>query len=443
MRTRIDHILLTPGAVGEKHIPFVTDAELHIDGNRIVYAGTREGAPPFEADTHIDGKGCLAMPGLINMHTHTSMTLMRSVGTGLRLHDWLHQAIYPLEAHYDYEITRAGADLGVMEMLRYGTTCFCDMYMNMDAVLDSVCDSGMRATLSYCSIDLDGTCSDFPPAIDFVEKCRARACERVRPAVAPHAENSTTPKLMREIVAYSRREGVPVHVHVSETKADVDGCMKRHGMTPPAYLESMGVLDCDVIAAHCVWVTDEDIQIFKRHGTTLVHNPVSNLKLASGIAPVAKMLDAGCRVTLGTDGVASNDNLNLWEEIKLMPLLQSGTALDPTLIAPAQVLACATINAAKGLGYDDLGLLLPGYLADLILVDVSGPSMTPHNDLETSLIYAANGGDVRMTMADGRVLYQDGRYLTLRPERVLSRAREAIASLRERAKAKAGNQAQK
>lgn len=188
-----------------------------------------------------------------------------------------------------------------------------------------------------------------------------------------------------------------------------------------------------MLAAHCVWVTDEDIELLARRGVTVLHNPVSNLKLASGVAPVAKMLKAGCSVALGTDGVASNNNLNLWEEIKLMPMLQKGTTLDPTVVSPAQVIASATSVGAKALGYENLGLLKPGYLADLILLDVSGAHMCPSNDLESNLVYAAQGSDVTMTMVNGRMLYRNGEYTTLNPENVRRRAAREAQALIERA----------
>jgi 5-methylthioadenosine/S-adenosylhomocysteine deaminase len=231
--------------------------------------------------------------------------------------------------------------------------------------------------------------------------------------------------------------GLVVHTHVSETDFDLQGSLTRRGLTPPAYLESLGLLDGPVIAAHCVWFNDADIDIFRKHGATVAHNPISNLKLASGVAPVAKMLKAGVNVAIGTDGVASNNDLNLWEELKLMPMLQKGVTLDPVVVSPMQTLAAATVVGAKAMGYADLGLLREGYLADLILLDLNTAHMTPATDLESNLIYAAQGGDVRLTMVNGKVLYRDGAFTTLNREAILADARDGAREMQRRLAAEA------
>lgn len=435
MRTRITNILMTPGVTNEAHIPFMDDAEILIDNSQIVYAGRREDAPAFEADETIDGKGALAMPGLCNMHTHTPMTLLRSIGSDLPLDRWLNEAIFPVEKHLTDEAVRAGTDLGIMEMLRFGTTSFNDMYMHMDMEAEAVRDSGMRALLGHGVVDFDESCADLLPNIALIEKWNHAADDRIRVALAPHSEGATTQKVLEKIRSAAETYQVPVHIHVSETKLDYDGSIKRRGLTPPQYLDQLGLLDYPVLAAHCVWFTDEDIELFARKGTVILHNPVSNLKLASGVAPIAKMLQAGCKVALGTDGVASNNNLNLWEEIKMMPMLQKGITLDPTVVSPAQTIAAATSVGAKALGYSHLGLLREGYLADLILLDLNGAHMSPCNDLESNLVYSAQGSDVRMTMVQGKVLYRDGEFTTLDPKLVVERARKQASLLFERAQA--------
>lgn len=435
MRTRITNIMMTPGVTDEAHIPFINDAEILIDGSLIVYAGKREEAPAFEADQTIDGNGALAMPGLCNMHTHTPMTLLRSIGSDLPLDRWLNDAIFPVEKHLTDDAVRAGTDLGIMEMLRYGTTSFNDMYMRMDMEAEAVRDSGMRALLCHGVVDFDESCSDLLPNIALIEKWNHAADDRIRVALGPHSEGATTQKVLEKIREAAENYHVPIHIHVSETKLDFDGSLERRGLTPPQYLDKLGLLDHPVLAAHCVWFTDEDIELFARKGAVILHNPVSNLKLASGVAPIAKMLKAGCKVTIGTDGVASNNNLNLWEELKLMPMLQKGTTLDPTVVSPAQTIAAATSVGAKALGYENLGLLKEGYLADLILMDMHGAHMAPCNDLEGNLIYAAQGSDVCMTMVHGKVLYHNGEYTTLDPKLVVERASKEAALLLERAEA--------
>lgn len=435
MRTRITNILMTPGVTDEAHIPFISDAEILIEDQLIVYAGKRSDAPAFEADKTIDGQGALAMPGLCNMHTHTPMTLLRSIGSDLPLDRWLNEAIFPVEKHLTDEAVRAGSDLGIMEMLRFGTTSFNDMYMHMDMEAEAVADSGMRALLGHGVVDFDESCSDLLPNIELIEKWNHAADDRIRVALAPHSEGATTQKVLELIRDAAARYQVPIHIHVSETKLDYDGSLERRKLSPPQYLERLGLLDHPVLAAHCVWFTDEDIELFARKKTVILHNPISNLKLASGVAPIAKMLKAGCKVTLGTDGVASNNNLNLWEEIKLMPMLQKGVSLDPTVVSPAQTIAAATSVGAQALGYQNLGLLKEGYLADLILVAVDQAHMYPYNDMESNLVYSAQGSDVRLTMVNGKVLYHNGEYTTLDPKLVIERANKEASLLFERAEA--------
>jgi len=437
LRTKINHVLLTPGVDQEKRIPFIPDAEIHIDGNRIVYAGKSGEAPSFEADKTIDGRGRLAMPGLCNLHTHTPMTLFRSVGSDLPLDRWLSEAIWPLEKFLTYDAVSAATELGILEMLRFGTTSFNDMYFHMDAMGEAVEKSGMRAMLGHGVVDFDESCSDLLPGIAFCEKWNGAANNRIHVNLAPHSEGATTRKVMERTLEEAKRLNVAIHVHVSETSKDREGSLARRGMSPAKYLEDLGMLEKPVIAAHCVWMDDEDIQLFAKRGTFIVHNPVSNLKLASGVAPIAKMLAAGCKVALGTDGVASNNNLNLWEEIKLMPMLQKGTTLDPTVVSPAQVLRAATLTGAEALGYSDLGLLKPGWLADIILVDMYSLHTCPCNDPESDLIYAVQGSDVSLTMVDGKVLYEDGVYTTLDASLAMSRTKKEAERIFEQANAKA------
>jgi len=432
MRTRIMNVTLTPGATGEAHIPFIENAEVHIDDNLIVYAGKSELAPAFTADEIIDGSGTLCMPGLVNLHTHTPMTFLRSVGADLVLDDWLHQAIFPLEKQWDDELIRSATDLGCMEMLRFGTTSFNDMYFHTNVIAEAVRDNGMRALLGHGIIDFDESCADMVEGVAMAGKWNHTCNDRIRFSLAPHSEGATTTKLIQKVVETAKRMELPIHVHVSETDFDLQGCLKRHGLTPPAYFEQLGALELPVIAAHCVWFNDADIEIFRKHGVTVAHNPISNLKLASGIAPVARMLKAGCKVAVGTDGVASNNNLNLWEEIKLMPMLQKGITLDPTVVSPLQTLAAATIVGAKAMGYDNLGLIKEGYLADLILLDLKNAHTTPRIDLESNLIYSSQGSDVCLTMVDGKVLFRNGNFTTLDRDDTLLRAEVGAREMRRR-----------
>lgn len=423
---------LCPGVDQQSHIPFIRHGEVHIENQRIVYAGSTEGAPRFEADQTIEGRGKLLMPGLVNAHTHVPMAILRGVGGDLPLRQWLDDAIFPMERQLDDEMVRVGTQLSMLELLRFGTTSFFDMYMHMDAIVSVVKDTGIRAVLSYGVVDFDESCSDLPAGSDFYEKWHHACNDRIRSALAPHSEGATTKKLMQKLALAAKELDAIVNIHVSETREDHSATLVRQGCTQMQYLRDLGLLERPVNAAHCVWVTDEDIKLIKDYGVTVTHNPISNLKLASGIAPIKKMLDAGCHVALGTDGVASNNNLNLWEEMKLMPLLQRGTLLDPIAVSPAQTLHSATLEGARAMRYDDLGLLKSSYRADMILVDVDRAHMLPDREMEQNLIYAAQGSDVSMTMVDGKVLYQDGVYTTLDEQSILKKANQVYDRLREK-----------
>ena len=252
MRIRITNALLMPGVTNEAHIPFIPDAEVLVDGSRIAYAGPRCEAPSFEAAEVIDGEGMLAMPGLCNMHTHTPMTLLRSIGSDLTLDRWLNEAIFPVEKHLTDEAVRAGSDLGIMEMLRFGTTSFNDMYMHMDMEAEAVRDSGMRALLGHGVVDFDESCADLAPNIALIEKWNHAADDRIRVSLAPHSEGATTEKLLLKVREAAETYHVPIHIHVSETKLDFDGSLQRRGLTPPQYLEKLGLMEHSMLAAHCV-----------------------------------------------------------------------------------------------------------------------------------------------------------------------------------------------
>ena len=265
MRIRIHHITLCPGTEGEGSIPFIENAEVQIDANRIVYAGTSVSAPQFTADESMDGEGCLCMPGMVNLHTHTPMTYLRSVGADLVLSDWLNKAIFPLEKQWDADLIRSATNLGCMEMLRFGTTSSNDMYFYTDVMSQAVEQNGMRAMLGHGIVDFDESCRDMVEGVEMAEKWNHAANDRIRFSLAPHSEGATTPKLLARVTETAKKMGLPIHIHVSETEADVKGCWKRHGKTPPAFLEEIGLLDSPVIAAHCVWCDERDITILQKH----------------------------------------------------------------------------------------------------------------------------------------------------------------------------------
>jgi 5-methylthioadenosine/S-adenosylhomocysteine deaminase len=420
MRTMIEHVLLYTGA------NFVPDACLHIDGPVITYAGAEKLAPPFAAQQRVDGRGRLAMPGLANAHTHLAMTLLRGVGSDWALQDWLEKAIWPAEERLSPAYAKAGAELGLLEQLRFGITAFADQYFYMDQVAEAVLASGARALLTRGLIAMGDDGSRLAENVALYRDYDRAGDGRILVGLGTHAEFTNTEDSLRKHADTARQLGARIHVHISETRSETEACKARHqGRTPTRYLADIGLLDGPVLAAHCVWVDEADMDILAERRVTVAHNPVSNLKLASGVMPMPAMLQKGISVALGTDGAASNNNLNLWEEMKLAGILHKGVSGDPTLVSPVQALTAVTLNGARGMGFDNVGMLLPGWRADIILLDITAPHWQPCVDQAANLVYAAQGSDVCLTMVDGRVLYRDGEYLTLDRERILAEAAQA------------------
>lgn len=420
MRTSIDHVHLYTGA------EWVRDACILIDGARIVYAGAQAFAPAFSPQQRIDGRGCIAMPGLANAHTHLSMTLLRGIGSDQVLQDWLENAVWPAEERLTAEYARIGAQLGLLEQLRFGVTAFADQYFYMEAVAEATAESGARALLTRGLLGFGDDGTRLAENVALFKHFHGAADGRIRIGLGTHGEYTNTDASIRSHVEAAHALGAMIHVHIAETRVELDGCKeRRNGRSPVRYLADMGLLDCPVLAAHCVWLEEEDFDILAEKRVTVAHNPVSNLKLASGVMSLPLMQEKGIRVALGTDGVASNNNLNLWEEVKLAAILHKGVSGDPTLISPTQVLQMATLHGAQGMGFEQVGMLLPGWHADIILVDAAQPHVLPCLDPAANLVYAAQGSDVRLTMVDGKVLYRDGAYTTLDKEKILAEAARA------------------
>lgn len=366
----------------------------------------------------IDCREKTVMPGLVNAHTHVSMTLLRGISDNKLLQDWLEEDIFPAEEKIRPRDAYIGAKLGISEMLKTGTTTFNDMYFHMDKVAEAVEDTGIRAVLSEGIIDQDAGREDIDDALDFVEKYQSH--DLVTPGFAPHAVYTASKTALLEARDYSEIFDVPYHIHVSETKKENDDCIEETGKTPVRYLDSLGLVNDDMIAAHGVWLEEEDLDILQRKGGNVVHNPSANLKLGSGIADVPEMLDRGINVALGTDGVASNNNLNLFEEGKMAALLHKRD--DPREIHEQEVLDMMTINGADALGMaDEIGSIEIGKKADLIMVDLKAPEMNPVHRKEgliSNLVYSFSGG-VSDVIVEGRVVVRDGELLTVDDQEVI------------------------
>lgn len=403
--------------------PVLRDAFVAVEGSRIASVGTVRPAGDF--DRVMDCRGKALLPGFVNAHTHLPMTLMRGYGGGHDLQHWLNDYIFPAEDKLDSRSVTAGTQLALAELIAAGVTCVADMYYFCPHIAQAVADSGLSANISRSV-----TC--FAPVDDPADyyACRElRELEqqwngydggRIRVDASVHGEYTSfsAPKMWEYLGQYAADHRLGMQVHVSETYSEHEECKARHGgKTPLQILDDYGVWQAGGLAAHCVWVSDEDMDLMARRSITAVHNPVSNLKLGSGVARVPALLKAGVNVALGTDGVASNNSHDMLEEIKLAAILHKGVNRDPMAITARQALEMATVNGARALGRST-GVIAPGKDADLILIDLTRPELTPCHDVEENLVFSAHGSDVVMNMARGRVIYENGTFLTLDLERI-------------------------
>ncbi len=364
------------------------------------------GVPAGGGARALDMTGRLVMPGFVNCHCHAPMALLRGVGGGLPLQRWLAEAIFPVEARMTDEDIHAGAVWGAMEMLAGGTTTVADMYDGH--YQQAFLETGMRArTCVPGRVNAPGK----------LEECISRTREWNRRMerdikadvymdICVHSEYLTDEKFCRDLAAANRELGRRLHVHVSETRREHEECIARHGMTPIAYLASTGLFDRGGYAAHCVWCTDDDFRIMAERDISLVHNPTSNMKLGSGFARVARAMELGVNVALGTDGTASNDNLDMFEEMHIASLIHKGVALDPTVLSPWDVIEMATANGAKALGRGDIGEIAPGRCADFCVVDMARLHLQPAWDIPALAVYSMHSGDVASTWVGGREIYR-------------------------------------
>lgn len=404
--------------------PLLKDAYVAVEGTTIASVGTQR--PQGEFDRVVDGQGQVLMPGLINCHTHVPMTLMRGYGGGCDLQHWLQEYIFPAEAKLDERAVAAGTALGLAEMIATGTTCIVDMYMKTGTIAQQVMDAGLSANLScgglYFGDPKDFSpdkCSDCRNQEELMQQWHGAGDGQILVDASIHAEYTSSAPLWQWTADFAQKNKLGMHVHISETKLEHEQSLQRHGKTPLAILDQYGVWERGGTAAHCVWVSDEDMDLMARKHVTAVHNPVSNLKLGSGVARVPKMLEVGVNVALGTDGVSSNNNADLFEEIKLAAMLHKGVSRDPMVVTAHQALEMATVNAARALGRNT-GVVAPGKVADLILVDFNRPNLVPCHDVEENLVFSARGSDVSMNMARGKIIYEKGAFLTLDLEKIRS-----------------------
>ena len=408
----------------------IENGSVSVDAGKIVAVGKDI---DDSADIVIDAKDKVVMPGLINAHTHLAMTLLRGMADDMPLKPWLQDVIWPAEKKITEKNCYAGALLGALEMIKSGTTCFADMYFYMQDVAKAVGKAGLRASLSYGIIEADDITrreSEIKAGEAFVKSANGSANGRITAMFGPHAPYTCSPELLMQVKDRAKKHGVGIHIHLAETKANVDEISKRYGNRPVEHLNEIGFLGPEVMAAHCVWLSEREIGMLRGTGTNVVHNPVSNMKLGSGVAPVSEMLEAAIPVALGTDGATSNNSLDMFNEMKFAALLNKSHKLDPTAVPAKSVLEMATINGAKALGLDDkIGSIEEGKQADIILVDMNKPHLTPSHSVVSNLVYNSVGSDVDTVLVNGNAVMQERKVLTLDEKTVLEKAQEAAADL--------------
>ena len=384
------------------------------------YVGVKDGViayigeqPPADAAAYgqaYEGAGKLLLPALFNAHAHAPMTLLRGFAENLPLDRWLNEKCWPFEAKMTDEDNYWATLLACAEMSRYGVVGFSDMYYSTRDRARAVAESGLKANLCEGLLAFEPKpYSEYPIAAaneEYVRTLHGTAGGRIRIDYNIHAEYTSNEQTCRDIVELLKDNGLRLHLHLSETEKEVAECRERHGgLSPVQYFEDIGAFDVPCTAAHCVWLDDNDVDILDRHGVFVANNPVSNMKLGSGFAPIPKMLDRGMNVCLGSDGMASNNNHNLFSDLYVMSLIYKGSNLDPTAVEPTQALRAATRTGALSQGRDDCGLVKEGFKADLCVMDVTGPQWCPMTSPVYNVAYAGDGSDVVLTMCDGEVVY--------------------------------------
>ncbi|MBR4643255.1 MAG: amidohydrolase [Selenomonadaceae bacterium] len=395
----------------------VETANIFISGDKISKITQGE----VKGSNVIDGRGKFATPGLINAHTHASMTLLRSYSDDKALMDWLQKDIWPIEDKMTRKDIYCGAKLAAVEMIRGGTTAFADMYGPcMEEVAKVVDESGMRGSLSQGLISFADGEKKLAANVELYKNFHGAADGRITIMLAPHAIYTCPPDYLKKVVAAAQKLGAEIHMHMNETKTEIEDCLKNYGKRPFEVVAETGLLDCGMLAAHCVWLSDSEIDIIKAKKIRVAHNPGSNMKLASGIAPVTKLLAENVTVALGTDGASSNNNLDMLEEIRLAALLAKVDTLNPLAVPAAQALQMATQFGAEALGLQNIGRLEEGYKADIVLWNMQGVDWQPNYNPVSLLVYSANSSAADTVIVDGKILMENRELKTLDEEKIIA-----------------------
>ena len=405
----------------------IFNGEVHTDGDKITYVGADQKDGQFDREINLNGN--LIMPSFKNAHTHSAMTFLRSYADDLPLNDWLFKQVFPMEDKLTpddvYELTK----LAALEYFAGGTTAAFDMYFFPDSIAQAAIDTGLRLVLCGAVSGGDNQ-ADYDSALSRLEDYVVRF-NSLNPLVSFkmgfHAEYTTHISILKGIAELAKKYKQSLYTHNSETANEVQGCIERHGMTPTALMESLGMFEYGGGGFHCVHMTDEDLNIFKKRGLYVVTNPCSNCKLASGIAPLAKMNEMGINLAIGTDGPASNNALDMFREMYLASVLQKVRENDASAMPAGAVLRAATSGGALAMGLNDCVALSEGSKADMVVIDMNRPNMQPVNNIQKNLVFAGTRDNVKMTVANGVIVYEDGKFPTLDAEKIYAKANEIMA----------------
>ena len=438
MNDRPYDILVTNGMVltMDAEATVYEDGAVAIKKDRIAGVGHADDFSPRDAAEIVDARGGIVMPGLINCHTHAAMTCFRGLADDLPLMTWLNDHIFPAESMLDQDMVYFGTLLACAEMIMSGTTCFTDMYLFEDATAMAAKHAGIRAAVGEVLYDFPSP--NYGPIEKGFEYTRMlidkwKDDTLVTIAVEPHSPYLCSPDLLIKAAELARENGIPLIIHLSETQSEVAQIRERYGKTPVAHLADLGVLGPNLIACHCVVLTEQDVALLKQFDVKVAHNPQSNMKLASGIAPVPRLLEKGVCVGIGTDGCASNNNLDMFSEMDTTAKLHKVDTFDPTVLDAKTVLRMATLDAARVLGMaDEIGSLETGKKADLIVVDTNKPHLTPLYSPESHLVYAARGSDVDTSIIDGKAVMIDGKVLSMDVGKAMENVREIAEEIRKK-----------
>lgn len=384
-----------------------------------------------EADEIIDATGKIAIPGLINTHTHSAMTIIRGYADDLPLKTWLEEKIWPFESRLRSDDFYWGAKLAILEMLKSGTTTFLDMYFEMDRTAQAVEETGIRAVLSEGLIEENDGKTGLENSVQFAENWNNEAEGRITTMLAPHSPYTCSEDYLKKIISYSEKTDLPLHTHLAETQNEVDIIQNKYQKTPVEYLEETGFFSRSVTAAHCIYLDENDFDILARRDVRVAHNPLSNMKLGSGIADISKMIEKNIIVSLGTDGASSNNNLDLFEEAKIGSYLQKVDKLNPALLGTEELLEMLTVNGAKAAGIEKLGRLKENFLADIVLVDTGKNSrFYPHHNNLSNLLYSAGSETVDTVIINGEIVVENRKFRYLKEKKIFNeverRAKELI-----------------